>query len=133
MKLLGGLRITLDRGRKPHGSNRPTSWDSYAAPIHLDAGELELSDQASRELEPCITKLVIRHWLPGTTREDAQQMLLLIVKWRWHSLKYAIRFCPTSNTNPQISDAASWRSSCSDPLLKPVLDLFFCSGSRRTL
>ncbi|HEY3944661.1 MAG TPA: hypothetical protein VGL78_05510 [Solirubrobacteraceae bacterium] len=97
MNLLAGLRITLDRGQEPHRSNGPTPWDSYPAPVYLDAGKLKLSNQAGRELEPRITKLVVRHWLPGTTGEDAQQMLLLIVKWRGHPMRYAIRFCPTSN------------------------------------
>ncbi|HZO79479.1 MAG TPA: hypothetical protein VFB39_15665 [Solirubrobacteraceae bacterium] len=84
MRLFAGLRIALDRGREPHRSNGPAPWDGYPAPVYLDACQLELSDQAGRELEPRVTKLVIRHRLPGTTGEDAEQMLLLIVKWRGH-------------------------------------------------
>lgn len=74
--------ITLEGRWQPHGSHRPTPWNSNATAINLDTGKLKLSDQSSREFNPGVPKLGVSHRLPGPAGEDAQQTGLLIVK-RW--------------------------------------------------
>ena len=74
--------VTLRCGWQPHGSDGPTPWDGDPTPVNLDAGKLKLSNQASRELDPRVTKLVIPHRFPRTAGENAQQTRLLIIERR---------------------------------------------------
>jgi hypothetical protein len=70
----------LGWGWEPHASDGPPICANTVDAINLHSGKFDLGDETGGQLDPRRPKLVKGHQLPGSAREDAQQLRLLVIE-----------------------------------------------------